>query len=211
MQIDVTDEDHEYADVATADMAKLASATSGAAHILWKETGTGTKWATVRLGKGAGGTADAVIRRAKAQENAQADAYLSVKLLDSGGGETGDAFDVTNIGGRNFTALTPDVHTGDTVLVTEVDSIWYVLNFTPSQSSAGTLVRVTVTEIGGAHPYIAAKLDDDTAIELVNVNGINWENLLPSMKNTSGRDKCFAMQIGGTWYAIPDFANIGKA
>ena len=56
-QIDVTDEDHDYAVAKASDSTQLSSATGGTAQILWKESGTGTKWAVVRLG-GAGGRKD---------------------------------------------------------------------------------------------------------------------------------------------------------
>lgn len=48
-QVDVTDEDHAYADVKVGDVTQLSSATSGGAQILWKESGTGTKWALIRI------------------------------------------------------------------------------------------------------------------------------------------------------------------
>jgi len=208
VQVDVGDEDHQFADITDADPTKLTSGTSGAAQILWKEAGTGTVWAIVRLAYSAG---SGTIRRARAQEDAPGDAFLSVKLLDAAGNETGDAFDATEINGRIFTSLNPNVVTGDDLLVTEVDGTWYVLNFTPSQAAAGNVVRVTITGSGDdGHSYIAAQLDDATPITLYNVNGNLWYNLLPNLKNTSNRNKCFALNVGGTWYAIPDFSNIGR-
>ncbi|MEN6385317.1 MAG: hypothetical protein ABFD79_08960 [Phycisphaerales bacterium] len=56
VQIDITDETHTCADIEAEDKAKLKSAASGAAAILWKETGTGTKWAVIRFGGGGGGS-----------------------------------------------------------------------------------------------------------------------------------------------------------
>ena len=50
VKIDVEDEDHGYADIADAEAGNLKSCDCGAAQILWKEDGTGTKWAVVRLG-----------------------------------------------------------------------------------------------------------------------------------------------------------------
>ena len=50
-QIDVTDTDHAYAELTDGDATQLTSSTSGAATILWKESGTGTKWAIVRVGR----------------------------------------------------------------------------------------------------------------------------------------------------------------
>jgi hypothetical protein len=49
VQIDVTNANHGYADIKNADSAKLKSASYGPAQILWKESGTGTKWALVNL------------------------------------------------------------------------------------------------------------------------------------------------------------------
>jgi hypothetical protein len=50
VQIAVTDEDHGFADISDGSSATLASAPSGPARILYRETGTGTKWAVVLLG-----------------------------------------------------------------------------------------------------------------------------------------------------------------
>ena len=52
VQVDVTDTEHEYADLDDGQTGWLASGISGSARILWKETGTGLKWAVVRLGVG---------------------------------------------------------------------------------------------------------------------------------------------------------------
>jgi len=49
-QVDITDTTHEYADIADGDAAQLTSAKSGPVQILWIESGTGTKWAVVRIG-----------------------------------------------------------------------------------------------------------------------------------------------------------------
>lgn len=53
-KVNVTDSDHEYADVADGQAGYLASGDSGVARIMWKESGTGLKWAMIRIG--AGGT-----------------------------------------------------------------------------------------------------------------------------------------------------------
>lgn len=49
VQIDVEDEAHGYAEIDDGNFLQLRSATSGS-RILWKESGTGTKWAIVHLG-----------------------------------------------------------------------------------------------------------------------------------------------------------------
>jgi len=56
-KINITDASHTFAAAKDSDLTQLASATSGEAQILWKESGTGTgKWAIVRFG-GSGGAA----------------------------------------------------------------------------------------------------------------------------------------------------------
>jgi hypothetical protein len=50
VKITVENEDHAFADVNDGKAATLKSASTGAAQILWKEDGTGEKWAVVRLG-----------------------------------------------------------------------------------------------------------------------------------------------------------------
>lgn len=55
-QIDVTDTAHHYAAIKSDDSSQLKSDESGLCYILWKESGTGTKWAVVRIGGGSGGS-----------------------------------------------------------------------------------------------------------------------------------------------------------
>jgi hypothetical protein len=54
VHINVQDQAHRLADVAEGTAGNLRSGSAGVAQILWKEAGTGVKWALVRLG--AGGT-----------------------------------------------------------------------------------------------------------------------------------------------------------
>ena len=49
VRVQVEDEDHGFADVKDGDTSCLESRAGGAAQILWKEAGTGLKWAIVRL------------------------------------------------------------------------------------------------------------------------------------------------------------------
>jgi hypothetical protein len=58
VKVDVTDETHRFAEVITGDVAKLSSGATGSAQILWKESGTGTKWALVRLGNETAGSVE---------------------------------------------------------------------------------------------------------------------------------------------------------
>lgn len=50
VQVDVQNADHEFAVLVNAQSTKLKSAVSGPAQIIYKESGTGDKWAVVRLG-----------------------------------------------------------------------------------------------------------------------------------------------------------------
>lgn len=87
---------------------------------------SGSGFATRQTAGGGGGE----IRLAQAQESAQADQYVSCKLLDSGGDETGDAFDVEGlIVGGVETALNgcvPRIAADDIVPVFKAnDGNWY--------------------------------------------------------------------------------------
>ncbi len=50
VQLNVIDADHEFADVKDGDATVLETGDTGMAQILYKESGTGTKWALVRIG-----------------------------------------------------------------------------------------------------------------------------------------------------------------
>lgn len=56
VKVNVEDEAHAYADIEDAQTQYLLSGTSGAAQILWAESGTGEVWAVVRLGVPSTGT-----------------------------------------------------------------------------------------------------------------------------------------------------------
>jgi len=56
VQVNVSDESHNFADVAEGQSGYLQTDTAGSAIILWKESGTGIKWALVKLGGASGGT-----------------------------------------------------------------------------------------------------------------------------------------------------------
>lgn len=49
-RIEVLNETHSYATIKPDDPTQLVSGDQGLCYILWKETGTGTKWAVVRFG-----------------------------------------------------------------------------------------------------------------------------------------------------------------
>jgi hypothetical protein len=54
--VDVLDDGDTYADVKDGSVAELESAGYGSAQMLWREGGTGSQWAVVRLGNATGTT-----------------------------------------------------------------------------------------------------------------------------------------------------------
>ena len=71
VRVNVTDEDHEFAEVADGQADIVESGDTGSAKILWKEEGTGQKWAVVHLGASASVVA------------------IYARITSSGGGEGG--------------------------------------------------------------------------------------------------------------------------
>jgi len=51
VKIDIANANHWHADIADGSAAYLKSSGGGAAQILWKDSGTGVRWAVVRLGR----------------------------------------------------------------------------------------------------------------------------------------------------------------
>ncbi len=49
-KVDVQEEEHEFADIADGESGFLQSYPAGSARIMWKESGTGEKWAVLLLG-----------------------------------------------------------------------------------------------------------------------------------------------------------------
>ena len=88
VQVNIVDADHEFADVKDSDATQLESANTGAASILYKPTGTGSKWCVVRIGNGSPGGCVWMI---KAQVN-------GLGTGEAGGVAAVDAtFDVDNV------------------------------------------------------------------------------------------------------------------
>lgn len=54
VRVDVLNDGHTYADVKDGSVVELQSAGCGSAQILWREGGTGSQWAVVRLGNDPG-------------------------------------------------------------------------------------------------------------------------------------------------------------
>jgi hypothetical protein len=56
VQVDISDANHSFAEVKDSSSVSLKSAAIGSAQILWKQSGTGLKWALVRLNSPLAGT-----------------------------------------------------------------------------------------------------------------------------------------------------------
>ena len=91
-----------YADIYDTDAEKLKTAPHGAAQILWKETGTGIKWAVVRLGTPQGETSywGKLDGSLSANGSATVSIYWKYPLVDSG---------------NNVTAYAPPLLTSGTI------------------------------------------------------------------------------------------------
>ena len=106
---------------------KLVDLVAAMASALFREGiyFSGSGFAT-RQSAGGGNT---TVRLAKAQEAAQGDEFVSMKLLDSGGNETGSAFDVEGLIVNAGTALNecvPRIVSGDILPIFKAnDRSWY--------------------------------------------------------------------------------------
>ena len=118
VQINVTDEAHCFADIADGVTANLESTTSGPCVILWKETGTGTKWGIVRF-SGGGGTRLAYCKVASGTGSTIA-CYLDMDL-------TGEVVTVncSICGATNLNDAIPRLPVGQLIFVENIAGNWY--------------------------------------------------------------------------------------
>jgi hypothetical protein len=116
--IDMKAAGDRFADVTDYDTRFLTSGSSGAARILWADTGTGQRRAVVLLGGASGGASPlfwGTLDAALAYNNTSG---VSV-TLDAGGTQA----DVLPPKGLTFGTLAKDAH----VLIAEADGAWYVV------------------------------------------------------------------------------------
>ena len=141
VDLNVTDATHTHASPAAGVTATLASATSGAAQIIWKESGTGTKRAVVLLkgGDGAGGGYDTI------QEEGS-DLTQRTKLNFVGGGIT-----AADDAGNTRTNVTLDAE------LNALASTTSAADALPYFTGSGTATTTTLTS------FARTLLDDTTA------------------------------------------------
>jgi len=155
-QVNITDASHEYADITDGDAAKLASAKSGPVQIIWSESGTGVKWAVVRIGpkppvttgfwaKLTGSSADGT--------NRWSYSFTEVYKTTAGyggwatlsGGRTGTARNTIEDGNTGSGTL------GNGVAVSNLDTDDYTFTLQPAPDDV--IVRVREVDHGGSTEY----------------------------------------------------------
>ncbi len=125
VQVYIYDQTHNFADILNNDKTKLKSTPSGQATILWKESGTGTKWSIIRFGA----APPTNIRRAKLTTSAGTGNTITANLYDADGIEqtSGDEAGVTvycNINkqqpspfGTHLSSCIPRLYSGQEITV----------------------------------------------------------------------------------------------
>jgi hypothetical protein len=125
VQVYIYDQTHNFADILNNDKTKLKSTPSGQATILWKESGTGTKWAVIRFGA----APPSIVRRAKLTAPAGDGNTITANLYDADGIEqtSGDEAGVTvycNINkqqpspfGTHLSSCIPRLYSGEEITV----------------------------------------------------------------------------------------------
>ncbi|MEN6386559.1 MAG: hypothetical protein ABFD79_15380 [Phycisphaerales bacterium] len=84
VRIAVTDESHTYADIYPDETGVLRSLAIGAAYIIWKEQGTGYKWAIVKINGGAPEPTP-MVQWAKTETEAGPNTYIPARLYNAAG------------------------------------------------------------------------------------------------------------------------------
>jgi hypothetical protein len=80
VQVDIADASHKFCDVKNSDKTQLKSGGSGSGRILYKPSGTGTKWCVVRFGNDSGGAT----KVGKTKETWEKDTVATIDLWESG-------------------------------------------------------------------------------------------------------------------------------
>ncbi|RLJ02118.1 MAG: hypothetical protein DRP08_04815 [Candidatus Aenigmatarchaeota archaeon] len=167
--INVFAESDSYADVKDGDPASLQSGSEGLARIVWKESGTGLKWAVVTFGTEVGGCF-----RAKAQEAGQSDGKLSVKLVDGDGNSYGDAFDVYAFADQSSTDMNdylPAIANGDIVFIKKIQGEWY-LDWTPQGFTSITVQTDMDVDI----ETMQLEKEQRTNVKVLGADSASWSN-----------------------------------
>lgn len=124
--------DDDYADVADGEAGYLASGSTGAASILWKESGTGEKWALVSVGAGTGADLDEKV----AATSGQAADHLDQILV------TGDHWTVFTVSGATLEGRHNKPKYDDTTYIEYVAGAAGFTVVTQGTQATGTFTKV---------------------------------------------------------------------
>ena len=125
-KVNVTDAGHAYATITDSETGYFTSGASGPVQILWKESGTGQKWAQIRLGGAANsGNGACYIAKVQSSQTSRGGGYYNCKLCTFDAAdwdddsqdpltEAGDVVVVCNLAETNSTAHA--LTTGDVII-----------------------------------------------------------------------------------------------
>jgi len=115
VQLDVVNVSDEFADVKNGDVAVLQTGVSGAARILYKEAGTGTKWGWVVLGDSFNPLRFGVATAKWAQHEGMTDAWVTVHPCRNIWGDDVDASVTLTVQLPHSPASDPNVRAGQVI------------------------------------------------------------------------------------------------
>ena len=140
-------------DVKDGDAGSLQLDLAGTARVLWRETGTGTKWAIVRLGVGPGQTK----YRGKLDGALAAGSYATVSIWRYTSSDADTGVDVTAHDWLLPSGLSLDTETPVTVEWSHADQRWYVTGW---QHTTETVV--TDLQVDGSNSELEKKTNTVT-------------------------------------------------
>jgi hypothetical protein len=162
VKVNVADEKHEYAEVADGDTSQLASGPIGSAQILWAESGTGTKWAVVRLGPDPKAIRWGVIFDYPPDPNATVNSISVHPCEDAQGGGVDETASLTLFVASPVsvspTAAAPNFHDGDVVAYLPFPAP----ETGPGGSADGIVVSPDMSAIFAGHDLLDGDLHGDT-------------------------------------------------
>lgn len=136
VRVDVLNDGHTYADVKDGSVSELRSAGYGSAQILWREGGTGSQWAVVRLGNETGACRVAYTTSSIGARSGSTLGYGTgtIQVINS----TTRSASVTSIVGQELLNLfDKPINPGHYVVVVRIDSAWVIVS-TDSCSAIAT-------------------------------------------------------------------------
>jgi hypothetical protein len=159
VQVNVASSSDAFCDVKNSDRTQLQSAPSGTARILWKESGTGTKWAVVRIND----PSDPV-RLGKTSSTWTKNTTATIDLWEGGTppSETSSSATLANCVNKMVT-----VPSGRWVEVAQgVNGYWYLVWAEPEQLTVLTGVSLTGSGLVFTRKTINTYVDSTTPADV---------------------------------------------